>query len=114
VPPTATPIPRTDFHIVTAQLQKSASSSNQEMPALARVKHGKSATLYTLIQVTSGRAGLSASYSFVVKSGSKTVLNRTMTGVLHSPNPQGSYEASMPAKFKNRGTFSRSGSRLMG
>jgi hypothetical protein len=105
VPPTATPVPHTEFHIVTAQLQKSGASSNAQLPALTKVKHGKSAMLYTLIQVTSGRAGLSASYSFVVKTGSKTVLNRTMTGVLHSPNPQGSYVASMPAKFKNRGTY---------
>jgi hypothetical protein len=98
-------VPHTEFHIVTAQLQKSGASSNAQLPALTKVKHGKSAMLYTLIQVTSGRAGLSASYSFVVKTGSKTVLNRTMTGVLHSPNPQGSYVASMPAKFKNRGTY---------
>lgn len=102
VPPTATPVPRTDFHIVTAQLQK---SSGQQLPGLAKIKHGKGGTLYTLIQVTSGRAGLSASYSFVVKSGSKTMVNKTMSGVLHSPNPLGSYEASLPVKFKTRGTY---------
>lgn len=102
VPPTATPVPRTDFHIVTVQLQK---NSNAQAPALTKVKHGKGATLYTLIQVTSGRAGLSANFSFLVKNGSKTVLNRSMTGVLHSPDPTGSYQASLPVKFKNRGTY---------
>jgi hypothetical protein len=105
VPPTATPVPHTEFHIVTVQLQKSGGSSNAQLPALTKIKHGKGGTLYTLIQVTSGRAGLSASYSFVVKSGSKTVVNRTMSGVLHSPNPQSSYQASLPVKFKNRGTY---------
>ena len=105
VPPTATSVPRTDFHIVTVQLQKSGSGGNAQLPALSKIKHGKGATLYTLIQVSNGRAGLSAAYSFVVKNGSKTVVNRSMNGALSSPNPQGSYEASMPVKFKNRGTY---------
>ena len=105
IPPTATAVPRTEFHIVTVQLQKSGSGGNAQLPALSKIKHGKGATLYTLIQVSSGRAGLSAAYSFLVKNGSKTVVNRSMTGALSSPNPQGGYEASMPVKFKNRGTY---------
>jgi hypothetical protein len=105
VPPTVAPVATTSFHIVSVQLLKNTPSGNTIPTALSKVKVGKKAVLYTLMQVTSGRTGLSATYSFNVKTGSKTVVNKTMSGALHSPNAAGNYQASLPVKFSKRGTY---------